>query len=94
MFIYESMASIFGKDIEDNMKCLLTFADKKDPTLLRNISDSGLPSSFRFCYLKFDSSVFFCRNTNSRLEETYEYRYILMRLNVDRDHNIFLWSMA
>ena len=94
-FIYQSMVSIFGEDIKKNIKCMLTFADKKeDPPLLSNIADSGLPSNFRLGHLKFENSVFFCCNNKPELEETLYEEGGVLDLKIDCNYNNFLWSVA
>ena len=94
-FIYESIVSIFGKDIEENVTCVLTFADKKeDPPLLSNLTGSGLPSTFRFAHFKLDSSVFFCRNRKLSSTDVICTMDRLLDLNVDYNYNSFLWSVA
>ena len=67
-FIYESIVSIFGHKVKDNIKYLFTFADQHDPPLLKNFSGSDLiplPKLDNFGeidHFKFDSSAFFCLN--------------------------------
>ena len=39
----ESILSIFGKDIKDNINLLLTFASSQDPSVLDAISEANLP---------------------------------------------------
>ncbi|KAH3768302.1 hypothetical protein DPMN_169514 [Dreissena polymorpha] len=52
--------SLFGKDIEDNICSLITFADGMDPPVLAAINESGLPFGERFT---FNNSGLFARNT-------------------------------
>ncbi|XP_066579133.1 uncharacterized protein LOC136768703 [Amia ocellicauda] len=42
-YIFDSILSIFGKDIEKNILTLVTFADGKPPAVLKAISESGVP---------------------------------------------------
>ncbi|XP_058873353.1 uncharacterized protein LOC117967698 [Acipenser ruthenus] len=62
-YILDSILSIFGKDIENNIQLLVTFADGKAPAVLHAInaagvpcpkSDKGVPVHF-----KFNNSVLF-----------------------------------
>ncbi|MGH0142646.1 UNVERIFIED_CONTAM: hypothetical protein FKN15_064580 [Acipenser sinensis] len=62
-YIFDSILSIFGKDIENNIQLLVTFADGKAPAVLDAInaagvpcpkSDTGVPVHF-----KFNNSVLF-----------------------------------
>ena len=66
-FIFESIVSIFGNDVKDNIHYLFTFADQHDPPLLKNFPGTGLPlpkvdNSGEIDHFKFDSSAFFCCN--------------------------------
>ncbi|KAH3768560.1 uncharacterized protein LOC127845594 isoform X1 [Dreissena polymorpha] len=58
-YIFQSIMSLFGKDIEDNICSLITFADGMDPPVLAAIKESGLPFGERFT---FNNSGLFARN--------------------------------
>ncbi|MGH0184115.1 UNVERIFIED_CONTAM: hypothetical protein FKN15_013970 [Acipenser sinensis] len=62
-YIFDSILSMFGKDIQNNIQLLVTFADRKAPAVLDAIkaagvpcpkSDTGVPVHF-----KFNNSVLF-----------------------------------
>ena len=66
-FIFESMVSIFGSDVKDNVNYLFTFADHNDPTLLKDFSGVDLPlpkmdNSGEIDHFRFDCLSFFCWN--------------------------------
>lgn len=55
IFIFNSIQSLFGKDIAENIFPLLTFADGKDPQILGALGEHGVPCDH---YFKFNNSVF------------------------------------
>ncbi|XP_057377823.1 uncharacterized protein LOC130699592 [Daphnia carinata] len=69
-YIFDSVFSIFGKDVEENIDFLLTFADGQHPPILTAIAaaelpypkepDTGMPR-----HHKFNNSGFFCTNRES-----------------------------
>ncbi|KAH3768530.1 uncharacterized protein LOC127845595 [Dreissena polymorpha] len=42
-YIFQSIMSLFGKDIKDNICSLITFADGMDPQVCAALNESGLP---------------------------------------------------
>ncbi|XP_052214698.1 uncharacterized protein LOC127833469 [Dreissena polymorpha] len=60
-YIFQSIMSMFGKDIEKNICSLITFADGMDPPVLAALLESGLPFGQRFT---FNNSALFARNTD------------------------------
>ncbi|KAL3055781.1 hypothetical protein OYC64_018467 [Pagothenia borchgrevinki] len=68
-YVFDSVLSIFGKDVAENIQMLVTFADGKQPTVLEAINhsripcpknDLGLPVHF-----KFNNSALFADNISS-----------------------------
>ena len=55
-YIFDSILSLFGRDIEENIFLLLTFADGKNPQALKALEEFGIPTKFWF---KFNNSVLF-----------------------------------
>ncbi|KAH3806732.1 hypothetical protein DPMN_135056 [Dreissena polymorpha] len=60
-FIFQSIMSIFGKDIEKNICSLITFSDGLDPPVLAALLESGLPFGQLFT---FNNSALFASNTD------------------------------
>lgn len=58
-YIFQSIMSLFGKDIEKNICSLVTFADGIDPPVLSALKASGLPFGKSFT---FNNSGLFARN--------------------------------
>ena len=67
-YIFDSVLSIFGNDIKDNIQLLLTFSDVQDPLFLSIIRQANIPcpvDSLGFPeHHKFDSSGFFAANSS------------------------------
>ncbi|XP_034006745.1 uncharacterized protein LOC117498713 [Trematomus bernacchii] len=68
-YVFDSVLSIFGKDVAENIQILVTFADGKQPPVLEAINNSrvpcpknelGLPVHFRF-----NNSALFADNRSS-----------------------------
>ena len=55
-YIFDSILSLFGRDIEENIFILLTFADGKKPQALAAIEEFKIPCK---CWFKFNNSVLF-----------------------------------
>lgn len=55
-YIFDSILSLFGRDIEENIFLLLTFADGKSPQALEAMNVFGIPTNSWF---KFNNSVLF-----------------------------------
>ena len=55
-YIFHSILALFGKDIEENIFMLVTFADGQKPPVLDALKETGIP--FRD-YFKFNNSVLF-----------------------------------
>ncbi len=103
--IYESLVSIFGDGIHENVNYFLTFADNnEEPPLLGNFTGSGLPlpSKFRETEqgqhpsFQFNSLAFFSWNKSlphQRLEGTHGTENDLKRAD-PCNLNHFLWSMT
>ncbi len=55
-YIFDSVLSIFGKDIAENIYMMVTFADAKKPPVLSGIKEANIPHAK---YFKFNNSAFF-----------------------------------
>ncbi|XP_045203650.2 uncharacterized protein LOC123556762 [Mercenaria mercenaria] len=60
-YIFQSIMSLFGRDIEKNICSLVTFADGIDPPVLAALKQSGLPFGKSFT---FNNSGLFARNAD------------------------------
>ncbi|XP_039608020.1 uncharacterized protein LOC120528080 isoform X3 [Polypterus senegalus] len=68
-YIFDSILSIFGKDIANNILMLITFADGQRPPVLDAITASNIPCNTddkgNPVYFKFNNSVLFANNKES-----------------------------
>jgi hypothetical protein len=65
-YIFDSILSIFGKDIAQNIFLMLTFADGKKPPIMGAIEEAKVPYSQSF---KFNNSALFAKNTLDKANE-------------------------
>ncbi|KAH3701082.1 hypothetical protein DPMN_076066 [Dreissena polymorpha] len=70
VYIFDSLLSLFGKDIEQNIFSFITFADCKEPPVFEALKAYGMPLEQR---LMFNNSALFSENTNidSSLSRTF-----------------------
>ncbi|XP_062284287.1 uncharacterized protein LOC133990128 [Scomber scombrus] len=65
-YVFDSVLSIFGKDVAENIQMLVTFADGKQPPVLKAINVSGVPcpkkDSGLPVHFKFNNSALFADN--------------------------------
>nr|XP_025038035.1 uncharacterized protein LOC112545021 [Pelodiscus sinensis] len=65
-YVFDSVLSIFGKDIKDNILILVTFADGQTPPVLEAIKTADVPcakdAQGNPVYFKFNNSVLFTCN--------------------------------
>ena len=69
-YVFESVLSVFGKDVADNIFLLVTFADEKRPPVLDAAEAAGIPFSNHF---KLDNSAF-CENSEPSENEENNWR--------------------
>ena len=70
-YILDSVLSIFGKDVKDNIRLLVTFADNADPPVVAACATANFPVTSKLAgivYSKFNSSVLFTSN-DQQVEE-------------------------
>lgn len=67
-YIFDSILSIFGKDVARNIFILVTFADGQKPPVMDAIKKANIPSQK---YYKFNNSALFADNTDD-LEESFD----------------------
>ncbi|KAJ8023570.1 hypothetical protein HOLleu_36043 [Holothuria leucospilota] len=61
-FIFDSVLSLFGKDVAENIFILITFADGGVPPVLNAINDAKIPCEKTF--FKFNNSALFANKSN------------------------------
>ncbi|XP_075034340.1 uncharacterized protein LOC142095289 [Mixophyes fleayi] len=70
-YIFNSVFSIFGKDIKDNIFILITFSDGERPPVLEVIKDADIPclldSNGDPIHCKFNNSALFAKNKVSKM---------------------------
>ncbi|XP_070829786.1 uncharacterized protein [Chaetodon trifascialis] len=73
-YVFDSVLSIFGKDVEENIRILVTFADGQRPPVLEAINASGVPcpktSNGLPIHFKFNNSALFAHNKTSAAKST------------------------
>ncbi|XP_046438636.1 uncharacterized protein LOC124190112 [Daphnia pulex] len=79
-YIFDSILSIFGQDIKDNIRLMVTFSDNSEPPVLEAIKIANIPcpidpATGAILYHKFNNSVFYESNRNdhetNQVNETY-----------------------
>ncbi|KAM7379836.1 hypothetical protein PAMP_005356 [Pampus punctatissimus] len=78
-YVFDSVLSIFGKDVAENIQMLVTFADGKQPPVLEAINVSGVPCPKNDIglpvHFKFNNSALFansCINDRTSTEDSDE----------------------
>ncbi|KAK2822827.1 hypothetical protein Q5P01_022892 [Channa striata] len=70
-YVFDSVLSIFGKDVAENIEMLVTFADGKQPPVLEAINVSGVPCPKNDIglpvHFKFNNSALFADNRCTRV---------------------------
>ncbi|XP_044305282.1 uncharacterized protein LOC123033036, partial [Varanus komodoensis] len=65
-YVFDSVLSIFGKDIRDNIQVLVTFADGEKPPVLETLKAAGVPcakdASGAPVHFTFNNSALFAHN--------------------------------
>ena len=61
-YIFNSVLSMFGKDLGKNISLMVTFADHEKPPILQALNDANLTVSDR--HFKFNNSILFADNKN------------------------------
>ncbi|XP_049454451.1 uncharacterized protein LOC125902267 isoform X2 [Epinephelus fuscoguttatus] len=92
-FAFESVLSIFGKDIAENIQVLVTFADGQKPPVLEAISASGIPCPERKdglpIHFKFNNSALFADSKSSAADSMSEDDE-----NGDESFDQMFWNMG
>ncbi|KAM4551947.1 uncharacterized protein PAE49_015527 [Odontesthes bonariensis] len=68
-YVFDSVLSIFGKDVAENIRILVTFADGQPPPVLEAIRESGVPcpkgEDGLPLHFKFNNSALFADNRSA-----------------------------
>ncbi|XP_005751420.1 uncharacterized protein LOC102194809 [Pundamilia nyererei] len=73
-YVFDSVLSIFGKDVAENIRILVTFADGQRPPVLDAVSASGVPLPTADdglpVHFTFNNSALFAHNRSSQNDDT------------------------
>ncbi|XP_034006854.1 uncharacterized protein LOC117498817 isoform X2 [Trematomus bernacchii] len=73
-YVFDAVLSIFGKDVEENIQVLVTFADGQRPPVLEAIKASGVPCPKTKhglpVHFKFNNSALFAQNQSSAADSS------------------------
>ena len=69
IYIFDSIFSIFGKDMKDNIFTMVTFADSAVPPVIGAVKEAGIPCTE---YFKFNNSALYTVNTNTSAKVSWE----------------------
>ncbi|XP_034410714.1 uncharacterized protein si:ch73-170d6.2 [Cyclopterus lumpus] len=68
-YVFDSVLSIFGKDVAENLRILVTFADGQQPPVLEGINEAGVPcpktKNGLPVHFKFNNSAWFADNRSA-----------------------------
>ena len=67
-YIFDSILSIFGKDVENNFFMMITFADGKNPPVLEAIEKAQISYD---SFFKFNNSALFADNSKGGFDEMF-----------------------
>lgn len=92
-YVFDSVLSIFGKDIAENIRVLVTFADGQRPPVLAAITESGVPCPEEKgapLHFKFNNSALFaCNKTSDKGEDEEDEED-----EKDDDFDVMFWNMG
>ena len=79
-YIFDSILSIFGQDIKENIRLMVTFSDNAEPPVLGAVKEAGIPSPMDPTtglplHHKFNSSIFFATNKGDRQSNEFNRTY-------------------
>ncbi|GAA6229476.1 uncharacterized protein LOC108882446 [Lates japonicus] len=92
-YVFDSVLSIFGKDVAENIRVLVTFADGQRPPVLEAINASGVPCPKTKdglpVHFKFNNSALFAHNTSSAAKSGSEDDE-----DGDENFDLMFWNMG
>ncbi|KAI9550852.1 hypothetical protein GHT06_004662 [Daphnia sinensis] len=94
IYIFDSVLSIFGNDVKENINFLLTFADSQVPPVLSAIAQAGLPcqmdaSTGEPLNHKFNNSGFFCSSRESATNTADKFNRFFWQMGMSNFQNFF-----
>ncbi|KAL8164715.1 UNVERIFIED_CONTAM: hypothetical protein K2H54_003145 [Gekko kuhli] len=85
-YIFDAILSIFGKDIQENIQVLITFADGRAPPVLEAVRASGVPCARDAkgvpVHFSFNSSALFSSNIQQAEEDSYRFNQMFWQMGV------------
>ncbi|KAJ1121326.1 hypothetical protein NDU88_009439 [Pleurodeles waltl] len=85
-YVFDSVLSIFGKDIEENIQVLVTFADGQTPPVLDAIKASDVPcpkdDKGTPIHFKFNNSALFAGNVGREEENAFNFNEMFWRMGL------------
>lgn len=89
-FVFDSVLSLFGKDIAENIFLFLTFADQQSPQILESVKKAQLPHK---SYFKFNNSALYAQKGKQR-DKTNENTSDTDEDEDEDDFNKKFWKMG
>ncbi|CAF0939829.1 unnamed protein product [Rotaria sordida] len=86
-YIFDSILSMFGNDIKENVFLIITFADGQTPPVLEAAREANLP--YR-TYSKFNNSALFAKNKLTHEEENENFDQMFWKLGITSLKNFFI----
>ena len=90
-YILDSVLSLFGKDVKDNIRLLVTFADMAHPPVVEACNAAKFPvmsSSGGIAYSKFDNSVLYAFNEQQD-EDDFCFDELFWQMGQENYHKFF-----
>ncbi|XP_069502052.1 stonustoxin subunit alpha-like [Ambystoma mexicanum] len=92
-YVFDSVLSIFGKDIEDNIQILITFADGQAPPVLDAIKAADIPcakdSEGMPVHFKFNNSALFASNLGTEEANTFNFNGMFWKMGTSSMETFF-----
>lgn len=86
-YIFDSILSIFGKDVSQNIFMMLTFADGQRPPVLEAIKKAEIPSTVSF---KFNNSALFADNSTDHESSDFNFDEMFWKMGVGSFKKFFV----
>ncbi|KAK5920128.1 hypothetical protein CgunFtcFv8_023968 [Champsocephalus gunnari] len=93
-YVFDSVLSIFGKDVAENIQVLVTFADGQRPPVLEAIKASGVPCPKTKdglpVHFKFNNSALFAQNQSGGEEKKGGFDQMFWQMGAERMKRFFV----
>ncbi|XP_006804680.1 uncharacterized protein LOC102776635 [Neolamprologus brichardi] len=97
-YVFDSVLSIFGKDVAENIRVLVTFADSQRPSVLEAINAAGVPCPKTKdglpVHFKFNNSALFANNKSAVAESMSDDDDDDDNDDDEEDFNQMFWEMG